>query len=140
MALTLLGALPFVCIGTYVAMVDKPSANALPLLFAYAAIVLSFLSGIHWGIGVSHAQSRHSEVARIMYMESTGITLLAWLILMLPEPYIKLLAFALLYAVAWGIDSVLHSMRLIPLWYFTLRGIATPIVVVSLYVAYFSII
>lgn len=140
LGLTLLVAVPFVGLSFGVSTHPTNVDALLSALFTYAAIVLSFLGGIHWGIAVTHAYARNPQAARLMYIESIMTAVIAWAILFLHEPYLRLLAFAFLYAIAWCIDSVLYSNRLIPLWYFNLRGIATPIVVVSMYVAYFSII
>lgn len=140
LALTLLGAVPFVGMSAGIALFHLNSQGMLQSLFTYAAVILAFLGGIHWGIAVTHVHALKPEVARFMYVESMLCVGLAWGILFIDAPYLRLLAFAFLYALAWGIDSVLFGMRLIPLWYFNLRGIVTPIVVVSIYVAYFSII
>lgn len=140
LALALLGAVPFVGLSVGISMHPAATEQLLSSLFTYAAIVLSFLGGIHWGFAVDHADEGKNHIALIMYMESVAMALLAWAILFIPETYLRLLAYAFLYAVAWGTDSILYNQRYIPLWYFNLRGIVTPIVVVSMYVAYFSVI
>ncbi len=140
LTLAMLGTLPFVGLSIGIALFDLRGPSALNSLFSYAAIILAFLGGIHWGIAVTQVQAKEPEVARFMYIESVMAIALAWGVLFIGEPYLRLLAFAFLYAVAWGIDSILYGMKLIPLWYFNLRGIVTPIVVVSIYLAYFSII
>lgn len=139
LALSLLGALPFVGLSVGISLEIANKDLLLQPLFTYGAVVLSFLGGIHWGLGVVNAQSR-PHVAYFMYLLSVSMALLAWGVLFITESYLRLLAYAFLYAVAWGIDSVLYGRKLIPLWYFNLRGIVTPIVVVSMYVAYFSVI
>lgn len=141
LVLAVAGTVPFIALSAAVALSPETyQPLALTALFTYAAVILSFLGGIHWGMSVYHTQEQRADVARPLYLIGIAATLMAWGILFLPEDYLKLLAFAFLYAVAWGIDSVLHSNKLIPLWYLNLRGIVTPIVVVSMYVAYFSVI
>lgn len=139
LALSLLGALPFVGLSVGISLEIANKDLLLQPLFTYGAVVLSFLGGIHWGLGVSNAQTR-PHVAYFLYLLSVSMALLAWGVLFIAEPYLRLLAYAFLYAVVWGIDSLLYGRKLIPLWYFNLRGIVTPIVVVSMYVAYFSVI
>ncbi len=138
--IALLGSAPFVVLSMAIAFgwTAHPDTALLPLL-QYAAIIVSFLGGIHWGIATLHAEE-HTTTATLMILESTLAALLAWCILWIGAPHIQLLCFAFLYALLWGVDSVLYNARIIPLWFFQLRGVVTPIVVVSMYVGYFSII
>lgn len=138
--LTLTGTLPFIMLSLGVAFHwfdDLP--GTLDLLLTYAAIIFSFLGGVHWGLAVHH-QRHNPKIANYMLAESVLASLMAWGIMFIGEMYLKLLLFAFLYAFIWGIDSILFNNRIIPLWFFTLRGIVTPIVVVAMYVAYFSVI
>lgn len=139
--LTLLITLPFILMSIPIAFEWVSDTNTLLLtLIRYAAIIFAFLAGIHWGLAVPYLQQKkHRRIARLMLAESIIGALLAWLIMFM-EPMYRLLAFAFLYAMIWGVDSLLFNNKLIPLWFFNLRGIITPIVVVSMYVAYFSII
>jgi hypothetical protein len=117
-------------------------SNARPiveLLLTYAAVIISFLGGIHWGIAVTQfAQKR--RIANLLVAESVWPSLIAWGVLFYGEIYTQLLVLTLLYAFVWGIDSLLYSNDIIPQWFFNLRCVITPIVVVSLYVAYFGLV
>ncbi len=63
-----------------------------------------------------------------------------WGILFFGDIYTQLLVLTLLYTFMWAIDSLLYSNDVIPQWFFNLRCIITPIVVVSLYAAYFGLV
>ncbi len=138
--LAITGTLPFVFLSLGIAFRWYDDLqHILNLLLNYAAIIFSFLGGVHWGLAVHH-QKTNPRIANYMLMESVLASMLAWGIMFIDEMYLRLLMFAFLYALIWGIDSILFNNRIIPLWFFTLRGIVTPIVVVAMYVAYFSII
>lgn len=142
LALTLMmvAVLPFVGLSIGLYFHSDNGTILLDLLFSYAALVLSFLGGIHWGMAVMHAQKDHPHAARLMYVGSIFTVAVSWGILFVPDMNNRLLSFAFLYAAAWGSDRLLLRYGIIPLWYYNLRSIATPIVVVSMYVAYFSIV
>ncbi len=138
--LVLVGTMPFVCLSMGIAFNwYEDVTHSLNLLLNYAAIIFSFLGGVHWGLALTH-QKINARVANYMLLESIFASLLAWGIMFVDVMYIRLLMFAFLYAMIWGIDSLLFTNKIIPLWFFTLRGVVTPIVVVAMYVAYFSII
>lgn len=137
--LTLLSALPFIALSGMIAMHMDQQTILLHFLMTYAAVILSFLGGIHWGLAVLHYPKNPNQ-AVLMLFESIVPPLLAWSLMLVDQVYLRLLSFAFLYALVWGIDSVLYNHKIIPQWFFNLRCVVTPIVVVSIYVAYFSII
>jgi len=108
-------------------------------LLIYVAVFTSFLGGIHWGLAVSKF-GHNRKVARMLIAESLLPVIVAWGVLFFQNTEIQLLVLALLYAFMWAVDSLLYNLDIIPQWFFNLRCIATPIVIVSLYVAYFSLI
>lgn len=138
--ITLVSIVPFVLLSILLSFdYDVDRSKILNLLITYSTIILSFLAGTRWGMAIDH-QDVHSQLADKLYMMSTFTVLLAWSVLILDDVLIQLLALALLYTFAWGVDSFLYTNKIIPLWFFTLRGIVTPIVIVSIYVSYFSIL
>ena len=137
--ITFISCMPFVVLSLFIAMDVADIPNILELLTTYAAIILSFLAGIKWGMAVDH-QDVHDQLADRLCLISTAMLIPTWVVLFIPDPLSQLLCLTLLFTIAWGIDSMLHDDRIIPLWFFTLRSIVTPIVIVSLYVSYFSII
>ncbi|MDX2072848.1 MAG: DUF3429 domain-containing protein [Alphaproteobacteria bacterium] len=138
--LTLIGVLPFVVLSIAVSgqMFDD-NIFVVRTLLSYSTLILSFLGGIHWGVAVSN-YSHDKRVANLLILESVLPSTLAWGVLLHADIHIQLLVLTVLFTFIWAIDSVLVGRKIIPLWFFEIRCIITPIVVVSLYVAYFSII
>lgn len=140
LTLAIISTIPFIIMSLAIAFRFSGDMEAtLQLLLGYAVIIFSFLAGIHWGLAISYVEDNPKR-ATLLFAESMIATLLAWLLMFMAELYMRVLGFAFLYAIIWGIDSVLFTHKIIPLWFFNLRGIVTPIVVVSMYVTYFSII
>lgn len=138
--LTISGAAPFVALSVAVSMhVFDDTRTALELLLTYAAIIVSFLGGVHWGIAITQYASNR-KIANLLILESIWPSLIAWGVLFYVDLHVRLLVLTLLYVFVWAIDSVLYTRNIIPQWFFNLRCIITPVVVVSLYVAYFGLI
>jgi Protein of unknown function (DUF3429) len=92
------GLLPFV-VGA-AALVFGPPAwhdSAARALLAYAALIVSFLGGIHWGspTAASHDGARLWGVVP---------SLLAWPLLLIPSQRIALLGAAAALALCWAVD------------------------------------
>ena len=137
---TVLGTLPFVALSIAVSMHMVPDVHfTVQLLLTYAAIIVSFLSGAHWGVAVTQ-YTNNRKVAQILIAESVWPALLAWGILFYRDIHIQLLMLTMLYSLMWVVDCLLYERNVIPQWFFELRCIITPIVVVSLYVAYFGMV
>lgn len=138
--ITFVSIIPFILISVLLSFdfIEKPT-YLLNLLITYATILLSFLAGTRWGMAIDH-HDVHNKLANNLYLLSTAMVLFAWMILLIGDPLTQLLALTLLFTLAWGVDSFLYSNRVIPLWFFTIRSMVTPIVIVSLYVSYFSIL
>lgn len=137
--ITIVSIIPFVLLSVLTTFHLFEEATLLNLMVTYAAIMLSFLAGTPWGIAIDH-QNVHNKVANQLYMLSTGMVLLAWMVLLIPDVLTQMLCLTVLFTIAWGIDSMLHNYNIVPLWFFTIRSIVTPIVIVSIYVSYFSIL
>jgi len=140
LTLAIAGAVPFVCLSVAVSMHIFPNTKAVSeVLLTYAAVIISFMGGIHWGIAViRYADNR--RIANFLIAESVWPSLVAWGVLFKEDTFTQLLVLTLLYTFVWTIDSLLYSNDMIPQWFFNLRCIITPIVVVSLYVAYFGLV
>ena len=140
LVLTIVGAAPFVALSAAVGLHLFPNPKAVStLLLTYAGVIVSFMGGIHWGIAVlRYADNR--KIANGLIVESVGTSLVAWSVLLMGDMFTQLLVLTLLYTFVWAIDSMLYSADMIPLWFFNLRCIITPVVLVSLYVAYFGLV
>ncbi len=112
-ALGFAGLLPFVA-GALAAALGPPAWHdgALRALTAYAAVIVSFLGGIHWGAPTDAAHDR----ARLWGVVPS---LLAWPLLLLPSARVALLGLAASLALCWAVDRARFASmglaRLLPL-------------------------
>lgn len=81
----------------------------------YAAVILSFLGAVHWGLAMR--DNRHHG----WYIWSIIPSLLAWATLMVFDIQIRLLVLIPLFTLAWAIDRIASKQGLIPAWYMQLR-------------------
>jgi len=101
----------------------------------YSAIIISFMSGIHWGMALLRNQG-----CRIRFMISIVPPILAWAaVLSLPLPFL-IGALGLVHLAELKIDRVLFSYPEIQTWYFRMRFRLTSLVVMLHFVMIFSVI
>ncbi len=130
--LTFAGAIPFIaCSAALWFTPNQYRGFAASTLTAYAAVILSFLGGIQWGMAVNLIDSAPRS-ARNIFLLSVVPSLLAWAMLLLPEPRSRIVVAIFLFAFLWVIDALLNVQKLIPSWFFKLRSMITVIVIVSL--------
>ena len=128
-ALTAAGALPFIGLTVAMAVLAPPQDSfAGPWLLSYAAMILSFLGGIRWGIAVGRSSAGAGALAL-----SVLPALAAWIILPLaavfrPSPY-WILAFAALFVLQLIWDLVSRQM---PAWFKPVRLGVSLVVIASL--------
>ncbi len=104
------GIIPF--IGLFLIIWLQPPQIVIDLtntalwMMAYAAIILSFLGAIHWGMLLNSSDQEISSV-RITQMLIWGASpaVLAWLCMLLPIP-IALIALAVLIVLAYVVDRL----------------------------------
>lgn len=125
-----LGAIPFVALA--VAAWSLPFGWAIFALRAqagYAAVILSFLGAIHWGI----AMARGEPALRLAPLAaSVTPALLGWLLLFLLPLDWMLGGFALAFAGVYMAELRLGEGQHLPGWYLDLRRPLTVIVMLSL--------
>lgn len=102
-ALGYAGLVPFVVLAALLWLVTPDLHPFVALALAtYAAVVLSFLGGIHWGIGLRYAALQESGY-RLHLVWGAVIAPLAWLTILMPAfaglPLLGLLALA-----CYGVD------------------------------------
>lgn len=130
--LTFTGAIPFIaCSAALWLAPNQYRGFAVSVLTAYAAVILSFLGGIQWGMAVNVIDTAPKS-ARNMFLLSVVPSLLAWGMLLLPEPRSRILVAIFLFAFVWVIDALLNVQKLIPPWFFKLRSTISLIVIASL--------
>ena len=133
--LTLSGAIPFItCSAALWLAPPAYRAFATTVLTGYAAVILSFLGGIQWGLAVNLIDTAPKS-ARTMFLLSVVPSLLAWAMLLLPASSSRIIVAMCLFAFVWVVDALLNLQKLIPPWYFKLRSIITIIVITSLAMA-----
>lgn len=136
----MIGVLPFIIFSAALSIhAFHDMRAAAGLLLTYSAIIISCLGGAHWGVAVLRHHG-HRRLSNLLIAEGAWAPLLAWGVLLYGDIYAQLLVMTLLYTFIWAIDSLLYNRGLIPQWFFDISCIITPIVVVSLYVAYFGLV
>jgi hypothetical protein len=128
------GLVPFVVLTSALfALPDHARPQLLFWLTAYAAVILSFVGAVHWGIALVHAQMREPD--RSLYMGWSIVpALAAWMSLLLPAKT-GLLLMAATFAVHFAADRQLAQRFPVPAWYVRLRGGLTGVVVLCLLLA-----
>ena len=126
--LTYAGALPLVLSALALTLGYVSPTDATWLCMTYSAVILSFLSGIHWACYLFFA----AQCPRNLLLTSNIVALLAWLsLLAMDSPWAMLLQIScFLYLLV--LDAKLHIVGLLPRWFFTLRRNVTTLVVLML--------
>ena len=134
------GALPFL-VATSVLFVSDASSVRVPAIAAlvtYAAVILSFLGGIEWGLAIRDESG--NETTRVIALGlSTVSSLAAWAVLWLPSPTWQVGTALGLFLGVWAADQWMASRGLLPTWFVDLRTAITALVVVTLAVALFGL-
>ena len=86
-------------------------------LVTYAAVIISFLGGIRWGLAVARSDRQDAPVH---YIVSIIPSLVAWGLLILPEPK-RLLCLGVLALLLGPIDQRLVPAGFAPPWFGQLR-------------------
>ena len=99
------GLIPFVLLTGLMWVIDRellPFASIA--LGAYAAAIVSFLGGVHWGIGFMKAQSDSLPVTHFHLWWGVVPSLIAWLALMMPA-YAALPLLGMVVVACYVVDS-----------------------------------
>jgi hypothetical protein len=139
--LSALGLVPFIVCGLEALGSDPTAADRmLTALIGYAAVILAFAGGIHWGFELqSRQQDRFVERARL----GLGIVppLVAWIALLLPlvvPAWVSLIALIAAYIGTVLVEQEAAKRDLLPprylwlRWGFTLVAVAMMITVLTL--------
>lgn len=125
--LTYCGTLPLVaCVFLQFVPVSGFDSNLIAK--AYAAIIISFLCGIHWAVYLFFAE----KCPRNLLITSNAVALLAWSSLLITQNEIALLMQILCFLFLFTLDFKLQKAGILPEWFYQLRRNATVIVVMSL--------
>lgn len=106
------------------------------IFLTYAAIILSFLAGIHWGVVVMDVKDGHRppHMTSLLFT-STVISLIAWVCLLLTHRGIALAILAACYVAVYVIDHTLTKGGHFPKGYLKMRSVITSLVVPILVIA-----
>jgi hypothetical protein len=128
------GLVPFVVLTS--ALYALPESNTPVMLYwltAYAAVILSFIGAIHWGVAMVH--ERMPEADRSVFMAWSVVpAAAAWVALLLPARTGLLLLVAS-FVVHYAADRQFAQRFALPPWYLRLRAGLTAVVVLCLILA-----
>jgi hypothetical protein len=109
-------------------------SDAVQILISYAAIILSFMGAVHWGLAMSKANQQRSQY----FIASVIPALTAWVALLLPDTLalvVLLCAFIALFAY----DRAVKIPQELPDWYIPMRKKLTLVVLICLSGALLSV-
>ncbi len=126
------GALPFITLAVFAAA-DVAGARDFHLfaLNAYAALILSFLGGVQWGLTIAHGGADGMWGRLVLAITPS---LFAWCALLM-APRAGQLPLAAAFLAVLAVDLRAHGRGLVPRWYRRLRWPLTVTVVLSLLLA-----
>jgi hypothetical protein len=128
-----LGLLPFLA-GTLFAIAGGPGW-AGPALRYYAATILAFMGGIHWGLAIAGGREQEGgDRLRLQLVGSVIPSLIGWFALLMPATQ-GLTVMALAFALLLGADLAAVKRGGAPAWYPKLRMPLTAIVTLCLLIA-----
>lgn len=123
-----LGLIPF-AVGAVLANVPETTQTGHWLIIGYGAVILSFLGGIQWGVGLKAAPR-----AWLPYSVAIVISLMGWVAMLLP-PLWGLLILAAGFVSAFVYDAISVGIFRLPGWFLWLRSLLTVSVVSCLALA-----
>jgi hypothetical protein len=138
--LTIAGVVPFV-VATAALFASDAAAVRVPAITAlvtYAAVILSFLGGIEWGLAIRDESGNESTRAIALGL-STVPSLAAWGVLWLPSATWQVGAALGLFVAVWAADQWMAARGLLPAWFVDLRTVVSALVAGILAVALFGL-
>ena len=139
MFLGLAGLIPFILLGVMLwALPIAQSAATLRALLAYAAIILTFVGALHWGVALAHPEMTERERSTLMTWSAVP-ALIAWGVFFV-EPLIALIVLTATFSIQLIADQHLVRRFNVSPWFLHLRQRLTAAVVVCLGLALLSVI
>ncbi len=139
-ALGYAGALPFIALCIHTWMWPEYRAFGARALVGYAAVIVTFLGAIYWGVALTLNSENQSSAldsrlnVTLALVWSIIPSLLAWAGLMLPAQLGRYWMLIILI-VCLGVDLLLARRFLLPGWYRNLRIVLTSIAAAALLIA-----
>ena len=114
------GLIPFfVCAGAAHSGVAPWAGLALVICGIYAAVILSFVGAVHWGLAMQSDRSPR------WFVWSVLPALYAWLPIVFLDARTALLALMPGFLLCWSVDRRAAEAGLLPGWYMRLRHMLT---------------
>lgn len=134
-ALAFAGTVPF-ALATLALLSDETRVRipAIAALVTYAAVILSFLGGIEWGLALREGGADERTRAAALFVSGAS-ALAAWGVLWLPSAFWQLGASLALFVLVWLADLGMSRRGLIPSWFVDVRTAVTALVAVILGIA-----
>ena len=108
--------------------------NTIYVLITYAAIILSFMGAIHWGMAMSKTDNKQNKY----FITSVIPALAAWFSLLIPE-FFSLIVLLIGFILLISYDLAVEKPQGFPNWYIPMRIKLTFVVSLSLVSALLSI-
>jgi hypothetical protein len=125
--LTYAGTLPLLA-AALAQQLRLPEIDAAFIGACYGAVIVAFISGIHWALYMQHG----ARCPRNLLITSNITALAAWLCLLSPSLTAAFAMLALCFVLLLVLDIGLRDAGLVPAWFFALRRNATAVVVGAL--------
>lgn len=132
-ALTFSGAIPFLFF-TVMSILHPENPLWYKILISYAAVILSFLGGLHWGVALA-LKEKYSSIFRYILALSTIPALISWILLLLPNRNLQLDIFILAFIWVLIVDLFLVKNKLISTTFFKTRLAISLVVAIILLAA-----
>jgi hypothetical protein len=139
--LSVLGLIPFILCGLAALGPDAETApRMMAALIGYAAVILAFAGGIHWGFAL-HSPKPGTMIGRAPLALAALAPLVGWLGLLLPlvaSPWVSLLLLTAAYIAQVLLEQETSKRELLPRgylwlrWGFTLVAVAVMVTVLTL--------
>jgi hypothetical protein len=129
--LTYAGALPFIGLMVFemLSLIFNTELQLITMAFiTYSVVILSFMGGMHWGIGMTTKGS----IAIYLFISSNVTALLAWTCLLLNSNIIALFFLLILFIYQYLIDWHLSKIDVFPVKFISTRKRITCIVAICL--------
>ena len=121
------GLIPFITFSIGSWLPSPYHSYSVTILISYAAIILSFMGAIHWGVAMANKEKTHTRY----YLSSIIPALAAWLSLLVPEIF-SLFILATGFALLISYDIAVEKSQDFPAWYIPMRIRLTIIVLLCL--------
>ncbi len=138
--LAIAGALPFIAAtaALYLSSASSVRVPAIAALVTYAAVILSFLGGIEWGLAIRDETG--TEATRVVALGLSVVPSLAgWAVLWLPGPTWQVATALGIFVAVWAADQWMASRGLLPAWFVDLRTAVSALVALVLAAALFAL-